>query len=108
MYKQITTWFKSCHLSKKEKTEIIENLHNLILVMSSEDKTEITYNTQYVARIVTVDSNWNQSTIYPKKPEYKGVEEKIILNNEKTTAYFFFRKKFPLSSIKQLTFFHQP
>jgi len=107
MYNQIITWKKSCHLYKKEKDEVIRNLNNFILIMSSKNMTEITYNTELVARIVIVDSNWNQSTIYHKKPEYKGIEEKIILTNKKVTAHFFFRRKTPLLPIKQITFFHQ-
>ena len=106
VYKQITIWKKSCHLSKKEKEEAIENIQNFILIMSNKDITEIIYNTQWVSRII-VDSNGNQSTIYPKKPTKKGIEEKLILKDEKAIAQFFFRKKFPLSSIKQLTFIHQ-
>ena len=108
MYKKTIIWKPTYHLNKKRKEEIIENLNNFILVMSIKNITEITYNTQWVTRIIVIDSNNNQSTIYPKKNKQKGVEEKIILKDEKAIAHFFFRRMFPLQSIKQLTFFHQP
>ncbi|MFA5749810.1 MAG: hypothetical protein WC895_01135 [Candidatus Shapirobacteria bacterium] len=108
MYKRIITWKSTYNLSKRQKEEITENLRNVILVISIEDITEITYNTKWVARIIVIDSNGNQLTIHPKKPKYKGIEEKIILTGKEAIAHFFFRRKFPLPSIKQLTLSHQP